>query len=322
MHHSSPGDTNIDPNMQATTAIPSTTTTTGAPDPWPPLSSQTLQFHARHHGKTTTMIFEDVAAKAAQRQQHMERLWIRSAAKNSVVFDLRRHSMTAAVFLDALHEQYPEAIGVDPRKGAKNGHAIVAFDTTDARVKACTLRVVINDSLCNSADHRILTIVYVAKRKYVPTPQSESEKQYLLTNQENITHTSKAVSNTPHLLPALSITVTSNLLQPEQHTTDELSVEDAAIRTKGLDELGVSDEIMQEARDNKLVAWVEAHKGGAQMCKAMEVLDLRDQTNAILFTRQLLCNITAAKKAGTTKDNVLVRGKLRGHLSKTNKSKK
>ncbi|KAI8139336.1 hypothetical protein BJV82DRAFT_493518, partial [Fennellomyces sp. T-0311] len=90
------------------------------------------------------LVFEDVEAKAAQRQQKMEQLWIRSAEKNSVVFDLCRHSFLGTTFLDALTEQYLDAIGVDHKPGEQNGIAIVAFDSIEARVKACTIGVTVD----------------------------------------------------------------------------------------------------------------------------------------------------------------------------------
>ncbi|KAI8145298.1 hypothetical protein BJV82DRAFT_491512, partial [Fennellomyces sp. T-0311] len=114
---------------------------------WSQFRSHSLQFHARNHERMTMKIFEDTDAKAAQRQQKMERLWIRSAEKNSVVFDLRRHTCTGTAFLDALHDQFPEAIGVESRRGDHNGVAIVAFDSSTARTKACTVGVTISDSL-------------------------------------------------------------------------------------------------------------------------------------------------------------------------------
>ena len=156
MDHNSPGGTNNTSTPTATTAsAASTNATHTSAELWSQFRSHSLQYHAKNHERTALLVFEDVEAKAAQRQQKMERLWIRSAEKNSVVFDLRRHALLGTTFLDALHVQYPEAIGVDSKRGEQNGIAIVAFDSVAARVKACTIGVTIDDSLTIIANETV-----------------------------------------------------------------------------------------------------------------------------------------------------------------------
>ncbi|KAI8137337.1 hypothetical protein BJV82DRAFT_701661, partial [Fennellomyces sp. T-0311] len=140
MDHNSPGGTTTVPTTSAPEAITTPTSATKTSSQlWSEFRSHSIQYHARNHERQIHLVFEDVEAKAAQRQQKMEQLWIRSAEKNSVVFDLRRHSFLGTTFLDALTAQYPDAIGVDHKPGEQNGIAIVAFGSIEARVKACII---------------------------------------------------------------------------------------------------------------------------------------------------------------------------------------
>ena len=147
MANNSPGETSHTPPPPASEALttPTDATTTSA-QLWAQFRSHSIQYHARNHERKTVLVFEDVEAKTAQRQQKMEQLWIRSAEKNSVVFDLRHHAFLGSSFLDALHAQYPEAIGIDSKHGDHNGIAVVAFDSHAAKVQACTIGVTV-DSL-------------------------------------------------------------------------------------------------------------------------------------------------------------------------------
>ena len=71
---------------------------------WAQFCSHSIQYHARNHERKTLLVFEDVEAKVAKRQKKMEQLWFHSAEKNSVVFDIRRHTFLGSSFLDALNE--------------------------------------------------------------------------------------------------------------------------------------------------------------------------------------------------------------------------
>ncbi|KAI8141362.1 hypothetical protein BJV82DRAFT_670645 [Fennellomyces sp. T-0311] len=93
---------------------------------WSQFRTHSIQYDVYNHKRKTLLVFENVEAKAGQRQQEMEQLWVRSAEKNSVIFGLHRHAFLGPPFLDALHDQYPEAIEIDSKHGHHNVIGVVA----------------------------------------------------------------------------------------------------------------------------------------------------------------------------------------------------
>ncbi|KAG1168959.1 hypothetical protein G6F36_012158 [Rhizopus arrhizus] len=88
--------------------------------------------------------FEDKDAKAANRQRRNEKLWIQSSEKNSAVFDIQSLNLSIEVFLQSLSSQYPKAIGgVDTYQGSVRG-TVIAFNSEEARDKACSVGIQIN----------------------------------------------------------------------------------------------------------------------------------------------------------------------------------
>ncbi|KAG0739955.1 hypothetical protein G6F23_008598 [Rhizopus arrhizus] len=84
--------------------------------------------------------FEDSAAKMVLRQRRQARIWIRSAEKNSVAFEMPK-AVLPATFLKALAAQFSTAISVVPVKQGDHHGVIVAFDTVEAQTKACSIDV-------------------------------------------------------------------------------------------------------------------------------------------------------------------------------------
>jgi hypothetical protein len=74
------------------------------------------------------------------RQRRQARIWIRSAEKNSVAFEMPK-AVLPATFLKALAAQFPTAIGVVPVKQGDHHGVIVAFDTVEAQTKVCSIGV-------------------------------------------------------------------------------------------------------------------------------------------------------------------------------------
>ncbi|KAG1220642.1 hypothetical protein G6F35_006562 [Rhizopus arrhizus] len=101
---------------------------------------QTFTAYSKAIRGPTVKTFEDPAAKMASRQRRQARIWIRSAEKNSVAFEMPK-AVLPATFLKALAAQFPTAIGVVPVKQGDHHGAIVAFDTVEAQTKACSIGV-------------------------------------------------------------------------------------------------------------------------------------------------------------------------------------
>ncbi|KAG1141989.1 hypothetical protein G6F37_007533 [Rhizopus arrhizus] len=76
----------------------------------------------------------------ASRQRRQAHIWIRSAEKNSVAFEMPKAVLPAS-FLKALAAQFPTAIGVVPVKQEDHHGAIVAFGTVEVQTKACSIGV-------------------------------------------------------------------------------------------------------------------------------------------------------------------------------------
>ncbi|KAG1626779.1 hypothetical protein G6F44_012348 [Rhizopus delemar] len=112
--------------------------------PSPAAMWQTFRAYSRNTRNQAVIAFEDKNAKAASRQRRNEKLWIQSSEKNSAVFDIQSLNLSIEVFLQSLSSQYPEAIGgVDTYQGSVRG-TVVAFDTEEARDKACSVGIQIN----------------------------------------------------------------------------------------------------------------------------------------------------------------------------------
>jgi hypothetical protein len=101
---------------------------------------QTFAAYSKAIRGPSVKTFEDTAAKTASRQRRQARIWIRSAEKNSVAFEMPKAILPAA-FLKALATQLPTAIGVVPVKQGVHHGAIVAFDAVEAQTKACSIGV-------------------------------------------------------------------------------------------------------------------------------------------------------------------------------------
>ncbi|KAG1137114.1 hypothetical protein G6F38_011552 [Rhizopus arrhizus] len=90
---------------------------------------------------TSVTAFEDPAAKALSRERRQARLWIQSSEKNNAVFDLQSTTVTPSAFFAALSAQYPDAIGAVPvQQGSVNG-TVIAFDSLEARTRACSIGI-------------------------------------------------------------------------------------------------------------------------------------------------------------------------------------
>lgn len=90
---------------------------------------------------TKVTVFEDVEAKMVVKDRRQWQIWIQSAKINGAVFDLLESPVTPAKFYEALSLQYPAAIGATVvHQGTING-TIIAFDSSEARTKACTIWV-------------------------------------------------------------------------------------------------------------------------------------------------------------------------------------
>ncbi|KAG0789803.1 hypothetical protein G6F26_007930 [Rhizopus arrhizus] len=74
------------------------------------------------------------------RQRCQARIWIRSAEKNSVAFEMPK-AVLPTTFLKALAAQFSTAISVVPVKQEDHHGVIVAFDTVEAQTKACSIDV-------------------------------------------------------------------------------------------------------------------------------------------------------------------------------------
>ncbi|KAG1452490.1 hypothetical protein G6F56_007807 [Rhizopus delemar] len=102
---------------------------------------QTFRAYSKNTRNETVTAFEDKDGKAISRQRRNERLWIQSSEKNSAAFDIQSVNLAVDVFLESLSSQYPEAIGgVDTQQGAVRG-TVVAFDSQEARDKACSIGI-------------------------------------------------------------------------------------------------------------------------------------------------------------------------------------
>ena len=112
--------------------------------PSPAAMWQNFRAYSKNTRNQTVTAFEDKDAKAVSRQRRNEKLWIQSSEKNSAVFDIQSSNLSIEVFLESLSPQYPEAIGgVDTQQGSVRG-TIVAFDSEEARDKACSVGIQIN----------------------------------------------------------------------------------------------------------------------------------------------------------------------------------
>jgi hypothetical protein len=90
---------------------------------------------------TSVTAFEDPAAKALSRERRQARLWIQSSEKNSAVFDLQSTTVTPSAFFAALSAQYPDAIGAVPVQQGSVSGTVIAFDSLEARTRACSIRI-------------------------------------------------------------------------------------------------------------------------------------------------------------------------------------
>ncbi|KAG0786021.1 hypothetical protein G6F21_008879 [Rhizopus arrhizus] len=90
---------------------------------------QTFTAYSKAIRGPSVKTFEDPAAKMASRQRRQARIWIRSAEKNNVAFEMPK-AVLPATFFKALAAQFPTAIGVVPVKQGDHHGAIVAFDIT------------------------------------------------------------------------------------------------------------------------------------------------------------------------------------------------
>ncbi|KAG0734745.1 hypothetical protein G6F57_015703 [Rhizopus arrhizus] len=100
--------------------------------------------YSRSFKGTSVTAFEDKAAKSASRERRQARIWVQSPEKNSAIFDLEATTVSPAKFYAALSAQYPDAIGVVPvQQGSVHG-TVIAFDSVEARTKACSIGVVVD----------------------------------------------------------------------------------------------------------------------------------------------------------------------------------
>ncbi|KAG1048846.1 hypothetical protein G6F43_008792 [Rhizopus delemar] len=112
--------------------------------PSPAAMWQTFRAYSRNTRNQTVIAFEEKDAKAASRERRNEKLWIQSSEKNSAVFDIQSLNLSIEVFLQSLSSQYSEAIGgVDTYQGSVRG-TVVAFDSEEARGKACSVGIQIS----------------------------------------------------------------------------------------------------------------------------------------------------------------------------------
>ena len=100
--------------------------------------------YSRSFKGTSVTAFEDKAAKSASRERHQARIWVQSPEKNSAIFDLEATTVSPAKFYAALSAQYPDAIGVVPVQQGSVHVTVIAFDSVEARTKACSIGVVVD----------------------------------------------------------------------------------------------------------------------------------------------------------------------------------
>lgn len=143
MANNSPGVTTITSSTPTSVAL--NATTQQSINFWQ-TARQSFREYARSHERTVETVFEDTAAKDAQKQRQIESLWIRSAEKNAIIIDIRPFSISVDEFLDALKEQYDgKALGVRPVGQSSGDVAVIAFDTAEARNEACTIGVTVGE---------------------------------------------------------------------------------------------------------------------------------------------------------------------------------
>ncbi|KAG1411345.1 hypothetical protein G6F58_008601 [Rhizopus delemar] len=92
---------------------------------------------------TSIAAFEDKAAKSASRERRQARIWVQSPEKNSAIFDLEATTVSPVKFYAALSAQYPDVIGAVPVQQRSVHGTVIAFDSVEARTKACSIDVVV-----------------------------------------------------------------------------------------------------------------------------------------------------------------------------------